>query len=456
MLARSSFVATIGAALISVVLLFTQADIYLLNHPPLQPGEVAGTALKAAATVGTALGVVATIVGVLLRRISTRLAQGEQKRERVPSVVGNIASTLQPVPEQLSRLSAGQGCAFPITVGVLGLSLVVATITYTPAQQVAVALNNPLGPSASGGAQATATPKLPAGTVKEFPIPTAYSGPAGITAGPDGNLWFVEARGNEVGRITRSGVITEFPIPGTDPHPLDMTAGPDGNLWFVEAHADKIARITPSGVITEFPVPADGTELVSITTGPDGNLWFCKLSNTTGKIGKMTVSGVVTEFTPPAADTDPVDITTGPDGNLWFADSSAIGQATPSGAITEFPVDSSIQPWSIAPGPDGAVWFTDLDSHDVGRITPSGVVKLFPLPDTGASISGRPDITKGPDGNVWFTFPNALGRATPSGVITVFPLATGNESSLGDIATGPDGNLWFADSVQNQIGMLVP
>jgi virginiamycin B lyase len=30
----------------------------------------------------------------------------------------------------------------------------------------------------------------------QFPIPTARSGPLGITVGPDGNLWFVENNGN--------------------------------------------------------------------------------------------------------------------------------------------------------------------------------------------------------------------------------------------------------------------
>ena len=35
--------------------------------------------------------------------------------------------------------------------------------------------------------------------ITEFAIPTADSGPYGITAGPDGNLWFTEAS------ATRSG-----------------------------------------------------------------------------------------------------------------------------------------------------------------------------------------------------------------------------------------------------------
>ena len=41
-----------------------------------------------------------------------------------------------------------------------------------------------------------------AGTITEFPIPTISSFPTGITAGPDGNLWFTESSVGKIGRIT--------------------------------------------------------------------------------------------------------------------------------------------------------------------------------------------------------------------------------------------------------------
>ena len=44
--------------------------------------------------------------------------------------------------------------------------------------------------------------------ITEFSIPTATSGPYGIAAGPDGNLWFTEGFGNQIGRITTAGAIT--------------------------------------------------------------------------------------------------------------------------------------------------------------------------------------------------------------------------------------------------------
>jgi hypothetical protein len=44
---------------------------------------------------------------------------------------------------------------------------------------------------------------LPArAAIVEFPLPTANSQPKGITAGPHGRLWFVEASRNQIGRFT--------------------------------------------------------------------------------------------------------------------------------------------------------------------------------------------------------------------------------------------------------------
>ena len=38
--------------------------------------------------------------------------------------------------------------------------------------------------------------------------------------------------------------------------PNGITAGPDGNVWFTEAYADRIGRITPAGVVSEYPPTA--------------------------------------------------------------------------------------------------------------------------------------------------------------------------------------------------------
>jgi streptogramin lyase len=147
--------------------------------------------------------------------------------------------------------------------------------------------------------------------ITEFPIPTFNSYPAdGITSGPDGNIWFTEANGNNIGRITNAGKITEFPVPTANSSPRQITTGSDGNLWFTELIGG-IGRITPAGEITEFPI---GTSVVGITAGPDGNLWFTE--SIAGRIGRITPAGEITgEFPIPTPESIPIGITAGPDGN---------------------------------------------------------------------------------------------------------------------------------------------
>jgi hypothetical protein len=74
-----------------------------------------------------------------------------------------------------------------------------------------------------------------------------------------------------IGRITTSGEITELTT-GLSPNsgPLGIAAGCDGNLWFTEsADPGRIGRITPSGVITEFTAGlSPDSEPVGIAAGP--------------------------------------------------------------------------------------------------------------------------------------------------------------------------------------------
>ena len=110
------------------------------------------------------------------------------------------------------------------------------------------------------------------GRVTEFTLPGADRGPGDITAGADGNMWFVELNGradnrvvdgNRVGRITMAGEITEFPMPASG-SPVNIAVGPDRNIWYTKGNA--IGRVTPAGVITEFDLPGGGTGL---TAGSD-------------------------------------------------------------------------------------------------------------------------------------------------------------------------------------------
>jgi virginiamycin B lyase len=127
-----------------------------------------------------------------------------------------------------------------------------------------------------------------------------------MTAGPDGNLWFVATKSSSVvdetiGRLTPGGEVTEFPLPARSYEANvgpDIVAGPDGNLWFVEYGGKRLGRISPAGDTTEFPLPGVDSRASAIASGPDGALWFT--DEAASKIGRL--DGAITEFPlPPGA-----------------------------------------------------------------------------------------------------------------------------------------------------------
>jgi len=285
-------------------------------------------------------------------------------------------------------------------------------------------------------------------TTVEFSLPTSNGSPFSMALGPDGNVWFTEVGGNQIGRITPSEAITEFAASGS---PGGITAGPDGALWYTEISGNKIGRIMPSGATAEFAIPTANAFSHEITTGPDGALWFAEAG--VDQIGRITTSGSVTEYALPAAGSTPFDITLGPDGNLWFTEiaGNKIGKITPGGAITEFSIPTGgSSPAFITTGPDGKLWFTEAAGNKIGQITTGGNITEFTIPTANSQPQG---IATGPNGTIWFTEAsgNKIGLITTDGNISESAIPTASSGSFG-IVTGSDGTIWFAEFSGNKIG----
>ena len=60
---------------------------------------------------------------------------------------------------------------------------------------------------------------------------------------------------NSIGRITTGGVITSYTDPSIN-GPYGITAGPDGALWFTNVGNYSIGRITTGGVVTNYSDPS--------------------------------------------------------------------------------------------------------------------------------------------------------------------------------------------------------
>ncbi len=293
------------------------------------------------------------------------------------------------------------------------------------------------------------------GIITEFTSPTAVSEPAGITAGPDGNMWFTENAAGKVARITLNGTITEFPLPARSAVPAGIVTGPDGNLWFAESGNNSVGKMTTSGTLSQYPAPTQSASPFFITVGRHGNLWFTEC--TANKIAKITTSGAITEYPTPTQSSNPFGITTGPDGSLWFAERGVgqIGKATTTGTITEYSIPSgpSSGPFGITMGADGALWFGAVQANNIGRITTLGTV--FPEYPAPEPFSYPAFPTLGPDGAVWFSEfeGNRIGRITTAGAFLEYAVPT-PASQPAIIAVGPDGALWFTELTGNKVGRL--
>jgi streptogramin lyase len=289
------------------------------------------------------------------------------------------------------------------------------------------------------------------------------SGPWGITAGPDGNLWFTERhpQSGRIGRITPAGKVTEFPA-GPAPT-VSITAGPDGNVWFASMTA--VGRITPTGTVKTYPIgeyqPFDGGGVNGMAVGPDGNLWFTGQFDLKPGIGRITPSGAFTHFDVPAVTGFPHTYTggiaAGPDGNLWFTEvkPARIGRITPAGQVTMVTTGLNVDvvPLNITAGADGNLWLTESSNQPrIQRITTAGKITEFSAGLTSAAVG----ITAGPDGNMWFTEGARIGRITPSGTITEYASGIGVNSGPMNIANGRDHNLWFTEFDAARVARLTP
>jgi streptogramin lyase len=138
--------------------------------------------------------------------------------------------------------------------------------------------------------------------VNQIPLPGGSNEQAlSIAAGPGGTIWYTAGYFNAghtaftssaVGVISASAPGTPAEIPlSSSTAPLGITAGPDGNVWFtVPSHATTAGTIDEisGGTITRtlaIPTTVVATPSpVAITTGHDGNLWFADGSGAVGVV----------------------------------------------------------------------------------------------------------------------------------------------------------------------------
>ena len=279
--------------------------------------------------------------------------------------------------------------------------------------------------------------------------------PAGITAGPDGALWFTNVGNNVIGRISVQGTMTQFSGLGIEISD-GITTGPDGALWFTVAQSSAaIGRLTTSGGATIFRVPGwvvsaghhHRTRRRAVVRGDQREGWTHddqRIRDTLyGRPERRPVAGhrgrpgwravghaiavrqsrVEPRHSPYSEGKDEsVYRRSRAQRHLRWSGRSALvcrrgcdRTANHLGQYTAFTIQGPSEfAAGIAAGPDGALWFTNFsgDTAQIGRLTTAGHMTLYRVPGSFPQAEG---ITPGPDGAMWFTSaasPAAIGRIT--------------------------------------------
>ena len=266
----------------------------------------------------------------------------------------------------------------------------------------------------------------------QLPAPS-ISGPQGITAGPDGALWFTNAATTRSGGSRPRGTVTNYPAPASA-SPRGSRPGPTAPCGSPTSGNDSIGRITTGG-------DGHATTATASISNPIGDRRRARRRPVVHQRAATTRSG----GSPPAATVTnytgtehprPVGIAAGPDGALWFTQqrsttrsggSPPAGRSPPTG--TRHP-----RPLGIAAGPDGALWFTNSGGDSIGRITTAGEVTNYTGPASAARRGSRRGRTA-PCGSPTATTTRS-GGSPPTGKVTQLH-ATRASATRGGSRPGP-------------------
>lgn len=323
-------------------------------------------------------------------------------------------------------------------------------------------------------------------------LPVNQGPVCGMTTGTDGRVWMsTSTYGNstkkhpqyDIYAMTTGGKVTAYTNPSTQLDTCSLVKGPDGNVWYVDQMGNDIGKITPAGKVTEYSGPAINVSLngwggrpypADIIVRPGGDLWFFNdLPSATESVGKITTSGTVTDFPLPAKyfldSTVPMGLTAGPDGDLWVTSAyGPITRMTPAGALTIYDQSSFGQALSIA-GTSKSVWFSGWDGQ-IGLSTLTGKTKMFDLPN-GLRAQVPDMFATASDGSLWFDYDavdlgnprgvNGVGHLTAAGVLKLYPvsglLPFPNFPQLWGMNVNPvTGSVWFGSLATRQVFALSP
>jgi len=310
---------------------------------------------------------------------------------------------------------------------------------------------DPKNPGSGTTLSVVETVTLPGGSNEE---------PFGLTAGPGDTIWYTEGVFNSsmtgyasfgVGAIntnTDTLILNPEIQLCASCEPYGITAGPDGNIWFTVTSADTVAgtidEINPStDTITEtLAVPTNVVSTpnpLGITAGPDGNIWFADGSGAIGVVDDTQL--VVTAQPPPDVSVNsPFGITVTDQYASGVADTAFNGNVTIALAHNPGGGSSVLGGTVTVAAVNGVATFAGLTINNVGN---------------GYTLQATSNASNGPTSVATTGFNVVRGPATqlvvttePPGTVTAgsgFAVTVDDEYVLsGPVDTAFNGNVTIA------------
>lgn len=233
------------------------------------------------------------------------------------------------------------------------------------------------------------------GPTKEYPLPTANSGPAGVAVAPDGTLWLVEANKAKLAKFDPvTETFTEYsysallPAGGTvsTANTLPDVAVQDNNeIWLtVPGSHMVVAYQVDRDKFFKIPLSTPGftvREPASLVVDANGLPWITSYeTNLIGRYAPGTLA-LWRWFKIPTADSGPRGIAIQDNGStwdIWFTEE----KADKVGRLTVVPKDVRLvelvelgqppqsRPWGITVGGDNAVWYAESGRRTVSELRP--------------------------------------------------------------------------------------
>lgn len=345
--------------------------------------------------------------------------------------------------------------------------------------------------AASSQRPSPSTPADPA-DLRFFGMPTRFSGPTVITAGPDGAAWTMQMFANQIARVDPvTGHVREYPVPwgpacprphtsagprilpaGFTPLSCTIKPGADGNIYFTNGIRSQIGQLNPdTGAVRLFTPPSRFGGLFPLTdlSSSADAIWFSQ--TTANRVGRFDLAThKFRDYAVPTRASMPVGVFSSSDGSVWFAETAAnkIGHLDPdTGRITEYRLPQSLSgPFVINGETEGRyVWFTQMSRNRIGRLDlHTNTIDSYRVP---LRASFPAEVCAAPDGKIYFThlIRNGIGRLDPrDGTVTNIaipaqrmlsrlPIKVRPIATVG-ICSGPGNAIWFTWGFGNRVGRL--